>query len=268
MQLNRRVALNGIWLDELDDRIVISSVEPADGKENIAAVDSAAGFGQRITNARRSMVDMTVKFMLLQRGKTPEGMQARAELLEKINAWAAPGGYMTVNYKPNRRLRVVLAQAPGEGSLWDYSKEYTLIFRAYGIPYWEAETAVSQTIGGGSSSASGSTTVDGSVEAQADAELLNTSGATIATASITIAGKTMSFSGLNLGANERLIVDHDTNGLVRIRIRSAGGAYRSAMSIRQPASADDFIMLPGSVSFSYSAQRACRMTVSWRSRYL
>ena len=37
MILNRRAALNGVWLDELDNRIVISGIEPGDGKDNITA---------------------------------------------------------------------------------------------------------------------------------------------------------------------------------------------------------------------------------------
>lgn len=268
MQLSRRVALNGIWLDELDYRIVVSGVEPADGKENISAVDAAAGFGQRITSNRRSVLDMTVRFRLLEHGLTPEGMQARAELLEKVNAWAAAGGWLTVNYKPNRRLRVILVQAPGEGGLRDFTKEYVLTFRAYGIPYWETETPVSQTTPGNYMTGSGVLSIEGSAKTQANVELRNASGMNVASAAVTIAGKAMNFSGLGLGANETLVIDHDDNGLVRIRIRTAAGSYRSAMAARTADSADDFVISPGQSSFSYTAQRSCRMTVSWRARFL
>ena len=60
----------------------------------------------------------------------------------------------------------------------------------------------------------------------------------------------------------------EDDGLLRIRIRSAGGAYRSVMALRSISSADDFRVKPGTHGCSYSAQRACRMTVSWRARYL
>ena len=111
------MALDGVWLDEVDRRIVISGVEPGDGKESISAVDAAAGYGQRVTGSRRSTLDIVVKFKLLQRSRSEGNMAERAQLLEAVNAWAASGGVLTVNYKPNRRLNVVLAQAPGEGSL-------------------------------------------------------------------------------------------------------------------------------------------------------
>ena len=97
MKLTRRVALNGKQLDTVDDRIVISSVEPGDGRENITAVDAASGYGQRVTGNRRSTLDMVVKFRIQEHGRNKDGLQSRAEVLEKVNAWAAAGGVLTVD---------------------------------------------------------------------------------------------------------------------------------------------------------------------------
>jgi filamentous hemagglutinin family protein len=198
---------------------------------------------------------------MLEHGKTVEGLTARSQLLEKVNAWAQPGGVLTLNYKPNRRLNVVLVQAPGEGSLREYTKDYALIFRAYAVPYWEDASVTSATIRNGTS---GSTQIqiEGSAETQCDVVLENISGMTINTCSITVAGQTMTFSSLGLGGHEALVIDH-VDGLVRIRIRSG---YRSAMLYR--AGANDFKVQPGARTCAFSAQRACRMTVSWRARYL
>ena len=262
MILARRVALNGVWLDEIDSRIVISGVEPGDGKENISATDSAAGAGQRIISTRRSTLDIVVRFKLLERGKSAAGMTERAALLEKVNGWARSGGYLTVNYKPDRRIYVVLAQAPGEGSLWDYAKEFTLTFRAYGLPYWEQE---SQTIGrtGTGNDGLSSIQVPGNALTVADAELQNMSGATINTAQIVIAGQGMWFNNLEMGGSEALRITHDNNGLISIKVGN-----RSAMALRTVESVDDFMLTPGPVAFGFTAQRACRLTVSCRGRFL
>jgi len=267
MQLTRRVALNGVWLDEIDSRICISSIEPGDGKENISAVDAAAGYGQRITGNRRQMVDMVIKFRMLEHGHNVTGLTERSQLLEKVNAWAAAGGVLTVNYKPDRRLNVILVQAPGEGSLWDYTRELQLTFRAYRIPYWEDENISSATVGGNNSSGTGAASIGGSVKTQVSAMLENTSGMNINTAAVTIGGKSMYFTGLGLGNNEALVIDYSGDGILRIRIRSAGGIYRSAMACRSDSSADEFVAI-GDVTISFSAQRACRLTASWRCRYL
>lgn len=268
---SRRVALNGVQLDEVHDAVVIRSVEPADGKESISAAGAAAGYGQRITSFRRDTVDMVVKFAL---DIKKNDMAGRAAALEAVNAWAAAaspdrgGAYMTVNYKPGRRLHVTLAQAPGEGSLWDWTKDFTITFRAYAVPYWESETQLSAQVGGSDSSGSGYVQVDGSVKTPIEAQLMNVSGMAVNSATVTIGGKAMSFTNLGLGANEALVIDHTADGLLRIRIRSAGGSYRSAMAKRSNTSSDDFPVLPGTVSASYTAQRACRLTLYWRCRYL
>lgn len=268
MKLTRRVALNGKQLDTVDDRIVISSVEPADGRENISAVDAASGYGQRVTGNRRSTLDMVVKFRILEHGHTKNGLQGRAEVLEKVNAWAADGGVLTVNYKPERRLNVILAQAPGEGSLWDYTKEFTITFRAYAIPYWEQENANSIVIGGSAATGSGTAVIDGSAKTQVNAQLYNNSGKEINTATVKVGSNTMEFSALALAGGETLVIDHTSNGLVRIRIRNTVGGYRSAMAARSTSSANDFMVSPGNTACSFTAQRACRLTVSWRARYL
>ena len=255
MIMARRVALNGVQLDEVDERIVISAVEPGEANENITSTESAAGYGSRITSGRRGMLDIIVKFRILENGRTESGMAARAAVLEAANAWARAGGIMTVNYKPNRRLNVTMEKPATEGSsLWDFSQEYTLAFRAYVIPYWEDENASTVTFGGSSASGSRYITLEGSAKTTCDVEIMT----------VRVGGNTMTFRSLGLGGSETLVIDH-VDGLVRIRIRN-GSSYRSAMAAR--TGANDFMSPPGSQYCAYSADRAVRMTVSWRARYL
>lgn len=269
MITSKRAALNGTELDEIHDRIVIHGIETGDGKEQISAVSSAAGNGQRVTGKRRDSLDVTVKFGI----DIPRtDMVARAEALELVNGWAssaANGAFLTVNYKPGRRLRVRLAQAPGEGNLWEWTKDYTIVFRAYEIPYWEDDEAESAEIGTVSMTAAGSFSAGGTAPAVVAVELQNMSGAEIKkVTNITAGVNRMAFDALGLMANETLVIDHGETGLVRIRIRAADGTYRSAMAARTPESADDFAVNPGDNAAGFEAQRACRMTVLWRCRYL
>ena len=65
MQLKHRVALDGIELDSIDDRIMIQKVETADGKESVSTVDLfGVGSGSRVTSIHRSTLDVTVKFTI------------------------------------------------------------------------------------------------------------------------------------------------------------------------------------------------------------
>ena len=266
MILAHRIALNGVQLDELDDRINIKAIEEGAGKESIGTASTAGGAGQRITNRRRETLDVAVKFSML---ITDDDTAARSALLEKINAWAVGGGWMTIGYKSNRRLYVVCAQAPGAGDQYEWTSVYTVTFRAYAMPYWEEENAVS---GSTAVASSGSVTinVNGSAETDADILLENKSGMTINTVTVNAAGQQMRFGSLGLGGGESLQITHEIIGgqrLMQIYIRS-GNNRRSALAKRTADSEDDLYVQPGARAFSFSADRACKMTVSVRGRFV
>ena len=269
MILTRRAALNGVYLDEAHEQIVIQGIEIADGRDSINAVASAAGNGQRITGMRRDSLDVSIRFGIdIKRTE----LEARAEALEIANTWAATatnGAYLTLSHKPGRRLFVRLAQAPGEGNLWEWTNDFTITLRAYEIPYWEDESERNAVIGAVSTSTTGSFAIEGNAPTVAGVEMLNMSGAEIKRINaITVNGSTMGFQNLGLLAGEVLVIDHATSGLLRIRIRDTGGAYRSAMSKRTPASDDDFNISPGTIPAGFTSERACKMTAFWRCRYL
>lgn len=257
-----RAALGGIQLDEIDSRIVIHGVEELAPRENITTA-ALAGGGSRITGKRRESLDVVVRFGIDVR---KEQMETREEILEAIHKWAAAGGIFTCSQKPERRLKVRLAQGPAVGDPWNWTNTYAIIFRAYGIPYWEQVTPASAASGVGFSAAA-ALAVEGNAKTQADVILENMSGAAISTARITVGGRTMSFSTLGMAGGESLVIDHDEDGLLRIRIRR-GSSWRSVMAAREAASADDFDVNPGNLVASFTAQRACRMTVSCRGRWL
>ena len=262
MQLAHRAALNGVQLDEIDPRIIIKGIEGGAGKDTVNTVSLGGGDGTRITGKRRDSIEVAVRFSMNIRR---DAIAERAAVLEAINAWAVNGGWLTINYKPDRQLYVDEIITPGEGDLWKRLTEYTITFRAHAVPYWQQAGAVSATTGA-SNTGSGAIQVAGSAKTVAEAVLRNMSGATINTATITIGGKSMAFENLGLGDGQSLTIDHIiTDGIYALRIRIGS---TSAMARRTDGSADDFEISPGANSFSFSAQRACRMTVSCRGRFV
>ena len=262
MILSRRVALDGVQLDEKDERIVITGIDEDAGKDTISTVSSAAANGQRITTQRRDTLDVTVRFKLLVR---KEDMITREALLEVVNAWAARGGWLQVGHKPQRKILVVLAQAPGAGNMFNWTNEYSIVFRAYAVPYWEDENPVSVR---GGTAASGSLwlNVPGNTRTVMSVVAQNRSGMTIDTLSITAAGQTIAFNGLRLGGSSALTIDYNqTQKLFVIRNRIGS---TSVMAARTVTSADEFVLDPGSCQVSWSAQRAVQLTCSCRGRYL
>lgn len=266
MQLRHRVALDGVQLDEVDGRIMIQKVETGDGKENINVVSLAGdSSGSRVTSMHRDSIDITVKFTIKLR-KTE--MADREIILEKANAWAYGGGWLTTNYKTNRKIRVFRAQAAGAGDPWDWTKVYDIVFRACGVPYWQEESpqALMRLNTRNEIMILG---VNGSEKSVLEASFQNTSGGTVNTFSLDTGESSMSFTGLGLANGETLIIDHDDNGkknLLRLRIRS-GNSYRSVLNKRSQGSSNDLEISPGVHRIQMTAGGNGKITISASGRF-
>ena len=252
-------------LDEVDSRIMIQKIETGDGKENINTVSLTGGSGSRVTSVHRDSIDITVRFTIKLR-KTE--MADREEILEKANAWAYSGGWLTTNYKENRRIRVFRAQAAGAGDPWDWTKVYAIVFRACGVPYWQEENpqALMRT---NTLSESMTLGVNGSEKSVVEASFRNTSGSTVNTFSLDTGESQMAFSGLGLANGETLIIDHDDNGkknLLRMRIKS-GSSYRSVMTKRSQESSNDLEISPGVHTIRMTAGGRGTITISASGRF-
>ena len=264
MILRRRVALDGVQLDQADGRILIQGIEPAAGRDQRTAVPLAGGTGSRVTGEHRDWMDVTVRFSINEKSYRP---QERSDVFETVMKWAAAGGWLTVNYKPDRRIRVIAEQLPSEGDI-SRRGEYAILFRAYGVPYWQQAEPDSLRVAD-VSEVTRQFGVGGSRQTVMDVQFTNTSGSTCNTLSIACGGNTLSFSSLGLADGETLVIDHHDNGrrcLQRIRIRNAAGtSWRSAMSKR--SGADDLFADPGECSVTLNAQWAGTLLISCCARY-
>ena len=258
MVLKHRVALNGTQLDSLDNRILIQSVDEAAGKDEISAVDIGGADGQRITNKRRKTLDVTVKFSINSRD-----MATRSTILDTVNAWAYGGGTLTLNNRTNKNLTVELAQAPGGGDQFKWTSEYTIVFRAYAVPYWQDTTATTKTLTQGSTG-SNTITMPGSAGSIADITVQNKSGSTLDSVTATINGYTMSFNDLGLANNGTLTLDHVIIGSKYVLRAKIGNT--SVLGKR--TGADEFKTKPGANAISYTAEGAVIVSVSAKGRYL
>ena len=263
MILSRRVALNGAELDQIDRRILVSGIEEAAPKFTQTTSARMGIDGARMTVDRRDNLDVTVKFGIKIRR---DDMEARSELLEQVTAWAMAGGWLTVGHRPGRRLRVICSQAPAPGDQYAWNSDYSVTFRALGVPYWQQEDPNSFSISATRASER-ALEVGGTAPSVLELSLSNTSGSTLDDFSLSAAGSTMAFRGLGLANGETLELDHTDDGILRIRIRSAAGAWRSAMVKRTAASADELVVRPGSVPVSWVCKRAGTLVVRCFGRY-
>ena len=179
MILSRRVALGGQQLDELHERIVIRSVDVGVPHENVRAESLMGHFGQRIVDQHWENLEVTVTYAI---DVPKRNMALRRQIFETVNKWAMQKGWLTVNWMEDRRMYVDKVVYPSAGDMWNWTDEYTIAFRAYGLPFWMAVTPTQVNVN-------------------------ETSG-----------GTRLSFSNLGLGGSETLNITHGTDGLLRCRI--------------------------------------------------
>ena len=260
MILRRRVALNGVQLDSVNAAVIIQGIDVKAGKEQWSAVSYGAGDGSRATGGRRESLDINVRFTINEKSYRP---QQRATILDAVKKWAAGGGVLTLNYKSGQQARVKCVQMPEEGDAGTRG-QYTIVFRAYDVPYFVETTPttksvenVTQIISGGAN-----ITVNGSARTPLEFTFKNTSGYVMDTFSITIGGNTIALTGLDLANNSTLTLDHDEKGRQRIRVSSV-----SKMDCRTPESADELWADPGTVGITMTAGRAGNLTVKSYGRF-
>ena len=254
MILSRRVSLGGVHLDSLDNSIVIQSVQPGVPHESVNAVNRMGGFGQRVTSQHWETLEINVTFAI----NLPKNqLAARRTVFDKVMKWANVKGWLITNQMSGKRVYVEKAVFPSGGDMRKWLSEYTITFRAYGVPFWQDDTATSAS--------NGSLAVPGELKTVCNAEVANGGSSTINSLTVTAGGSTMEFSSLGLEAGETLKIGHGNDGVLWIRIYNTNNIYRSVMNKRTGGSADDLYVLPGDVSVSATAGTA---SFSCYGRYL
>ena len=257
MILSKRVALNGVQLDELHDAIVIQRIDPGTPARNIGATSMMGGAGQRITGEHWETLDVVVEYGI---NIPKQEMELRREVFETVKAWAFDGGWLTINWIPGRRVWVDRAEIETSGDMWEWTNTYTITFRAYCVPFWLDEEPVTVTnplVSNGQMSIK----VGGYVQSVLDVRFENKSGATINNFKISAGDNELVLSSLALGGYEALQISHGTDGLLRI---TAG--TRSVLNKR--TGADDLYVMPGTNVVRITSDRAGALTVMSYGRYI
>ena len=267
MILSRRIALNGVQLDQVDSSVVIRGIDIAAGKDGISAEAVYGGAGSWVTSRHRDSLDITVRFAI----RLKKGQEARrSQVLEDACSWAAGGGWLTVGSKEGRQICVIAASLPGDADARDWTREYAIIFRAYGVPYWQ-ETEGFNLRGVMTDTGSWPLTVSGNTDTVCDFYYQNGSGAIIGQMDIACSGSTFHLVGLGLRNGESLEITHVDDGgrsWLQIQIKSTGGVYRSAMGCRTPDSSDDLRIGHGRSVLTVTAAGRGSVQATVRGRFL
>ena len=266
-RLEHSVYLNGVALNEEDERIMCVGISSDAAKNNVATATAYGRPGLRVTSAHRDYVDVTVTFMIRVKKRD---MATRSELFELASTWAAlaeDGAWLTCGHRPDRRIWVRLESLPAEGDPWNWTNAYNIVFRAYDVPYWEDTDPLSVRKSSVTSLVQ-PLSVSGNATTVLDVVYTNTSDAICSTFSVDTGSSSIELTGLGCLPGETLYIDHTEKGILVIGIRSGGGVYRSALACRTPASSDDTWIRPGLAQVTISAGATGSLVIGSRGRWL
>jgi hypothetical protein len=254
MRTRISVCLDGADLSDIDQSVVIQSIDEQVPQQKLTSAPRHTLDGQHYITKETSQRDVVVKFVIA----TGRDYALRAAVIERVCAWAAPGGWLTVPYRPDERLRVQCAQLPALGDVAKWGEAVSVTFRAFDVPWWQQRhpdraSIASTTQGSGTLIVTGNR--GGPLRAVGTVGDTAVTTCAIGNGTEIISWTNGSQTAFSLAPGEKILLDYTDDGLQTMRALSTGGVERSVLASRTAQSADDIWMQPGAnrVAVSSSA---------------
>lgn len=229
--------LDGQGVQDIAPGITVASVQERGASLDIQQSPHAKYDGTHVIGMYRRSKQITLNIRLRERH-----MEARARLLDQIQAWASAGGALTVNYRPHQRLRVVCTGYPDFGGKWKWMEELALVFTAYGTPFWEDENLTVAYLPAASTSTELAIQPPGTAaECFLRWKITNSGSGTLTALKLASQdnGSFITLNGLSIAPGGQVIGDYDAvNGYLTIR----DGDGNSLLNKRNADSYDDIIL--------------------------
>lgn len=251
-----RCRMNGQDLADAAPGLHLLDIAENAPERQLTAADPAVGQGQRLLRLRRTQLTVTLTVALAERR-----FDRRADLLDRLRAWAADG-WLEISPRPAQRLNCVLTEAPGLESAWQWAQPVTLTYAALNPPCWQAlREAVTRT-GPGLLCTARHCPGGTAGPVPLNFRLRNEGPGILTRADVSCreTGTRFSLRGLSLHAGETLAADHTPEGLLTL---TAGTG--SALHTRTADSADELLLLPGR-SNTLTVEADAPVSAEFRSR--
>ena len=255
MMISRyEVSLNGVDMASLNENLKILNVEYPAPEITLTKNATAGRDGARITRRYREAARVTVKFEL-----HIYDIAQRQAACQDIARWAANGGALRINDRPDTHLNVICETLPSITSVRDWTKTLALEFAAYRFPYWEDDTETQITLSGVNTS--GTVYVPGNTGADARALVSATITARANLTWVTVFAGAGTFIGLGAMRNgETVEIGYDDDLILYIR---KGGT--SILNTRNEISTDDLLAECGKNNlFTLQSNGAAQVTFRTR----
>lgn len=228
MSTRYQVWLDGLPMHGLDPAIIVTDIMEETASMDVVTHPKASGDGLHVAKRTRQSLSVVVRFCIYEYSVT-----RRKAVMQQIVAWAKAGKYLSINDRPDQRLRVEVDELPTIASAMKWTQELSVTFTAYAMPYWEDEEATTVSVANGGTS---SVYVPG----DADRAVVN---ATITPTATTVTVQAGNTSITLEGVTKAVEISHGDDGILRI---VSGG--EGIMAARAPESDDELTVTPGATN--------------------
>ena len=246
MHTDVMVSMNGVSLNSLDERIILQRVNEGKPAQKYDTAQTGGRIGLLVTGYERTELQVDIEFSIADIRNYID----RARILQQVNAWAAQGGTLTVNYRPGMRLSVLCSDMAAVGYVREWDKSYTLTMKAWGVPYWEGEEASTVDISRSTTAVQLLNPGTAPAPLEMDFRGMQTFGGVSVT---DMDGSVLAFNVpggeqiTSYDAGSRFTIGHNGPIMVGEYVRTVGGSPVTAdpLRFRTTASADELWLQPG-----------------------
>lgn len=252
------VWLNKKGLSELDPSIIVLDIAYGAPKIANTTFARAKAPGMAVVKRHVQGTSVTITFEI-----HDWNTRRRQMTLQKIQQWAAKGGWLSTNDRPAQRLMVICDSLPTITSALKWTEKIKMTFTAYERPYWEDEYERQASVSGvnGNSSLYVGGVAD---ESPVSANVTNTSGQTVNSLSLSVGDTFFEFENLGLAPGGVLKIGYDDSGILHMRVGDV-----SKMDKRTGASSDNLMTVCGAhTKCSVIADNAVSVIFKARGLYL
>lgn len=250
MFLRFDAAMNGKNFSDIAPEVLLRDIIELPVEMDTDATNRAGRYGQTVPTLARRSLSVRLVYQIRE-----YDIQRRSAVNGMVLAWAMQGGWLTINSRPGKRLRVVCNSLPGMDSNLKWTQDLSITFTAYAVPYWEddgdAKSVTFTTEGDavdGMYHGANVINAPGNVDKEpvtAFVTNINSDGALLTHLKIMVDDTFMEFEGMNQGADGYMgafiVIDYDENDILRIRDTRSDVDNGSLLKYRTEESDDDLL---------------------------
>jgi hypothetical protein len=225
----------GVWLDGQGLQDIDPTVAVVDIIENVPdmqleTVAKGVYAGSRVITNERLALSVEVRFMVRE-----YDVMRRRSILQKVRDWAKDGWLTTTDHQ-DQQLKVICTGLPVVSSAQKWTDVLTVVFTAYGMPYWQEAYPV--TVSGTGTKDTLTIRPMGTMPCRLEFTA-TTKGLSVSKIVVKVNDQKMQFEGLTVTADDPLVVAYTDEGYLTAKCGSAG-----VLGKRTDDSADDLWLEP------------------------